>query len=89
MAIWDPNTHRYYFENTQTRQTQWNYPGAAPPPPSGNYNETVVVEEKDKQKSGPGYGKIALGVAGGLAGGALLDHEAHKVSKYKRDTSST
>lgn len=69
----------------QTRQTQWQFPGAPPAPaPGGKVQETVTVTEKDKQKSGGGYGKIALGAAAGVAGGALLAHEGHKVRKYRR-----
>ena len=61
----------------QTKQTQWQFPGAAPPPPGQSVQENITVKEKDH--SGGGYGKMALGAAAGVAGGALLAHEGHKV----------
>ena len=47
-----------------------------------NSYETVAVKSDEKHKGGSGYGKVALGAAAGLAGGALLAHEGHKVRKY-------
>ncbi|KAL9084554.1 MAG: hypothetical protein Q9159_005172 [Coniocarpon cinnabarinum] len=88
IPIWDDRAQRYYFEDTHTRQTTWEYPGPPPgfaPPPSGGSpypaagHQNVTVTEKEKSHSGGGYGKVALGVAGGAIGGALLAHGAHEV----------
>lgn len=97
VAIWSPRDNRYYFENRETRQTTWELPhyggslpptyppgaqgrpGRAPSPSTTYQHNNVRVEEQ--QKKSHNYGGIALGAAAGVAGGALLAHEGHKVRK--------
>ncbi|KZT23595.1 hypothetical protein NEOLEDRAFT_1136398 [Neolentinus lepideus HHB14362 ss-1] len=102
VARWDEPARRWIYINEATGERTFEYPGrgeyyqSGPPPQQyydggrEQYGAGERYYEQPARSSGGGrhsglmYG--AVGAAAGLAGGALLDHEAHKVENdWDRD----
>lgn len=90
IAEWDQRDQRWIFINERTGERTFQHPGGSyerreeyyqpgPGRQGGGY-----YEERREEHRGGGHG-MAYGVAGaaaGLAGGALLMHEGHKIGMY-------
>ena len=95
VAEWDAPDNRWFYVNTQTGARQWDRPHAGGPPPPTQVTQvhtsgpgyeahrTQVVQQQAApaapvaKNHNMAYG--AAGAVAGLAGGALLMHEGHKV----------
>ena len=96
-AEWDAPDKRWFYVNTHTGQRTWDRPHGGPLPPAvmsqvqGGHapvgygmQETKVISSTAPAAPAAKNHNMAYGAAGavaGLAGGALLMHEGHKVGK--------
>lgn len=94
VAEWDAPDRRWFFVNQRTGERSWDPPRGPPPPahytevhtagrgPTGStYQQTEVISQAPQQKNhNLAYG--AGGAVAGLAAGALLMHEGHKVEEH-------
>lgn len=84
IAEWDNYQNRWVFVNRETGQRQHEFPG------QGGYGQdnrgygqqqTYGADPPQEHKQSHNGRNVALGAAAGLAGGALLMHEGHKVGE--------
>ncbi|CAD6593340.1 MAG: hypothetical protein ASARMPREDX12_007094 [Alectoria sarmentosa] len=94
IAEWDAPDRRWFFVNQKTGERSWNHPGGPSPPaqytqmnasgqgPMGStYQQSEVITQAPQPKNhNLAYG--AGGAVAGLAAGALLMHEGHKVEEH-------
>lgn len=88
IAEWDQRAQRHCFINQQTGERRWDPPQQQQqyyngPPNQGYGGQYPPVDERGQEKKhhGSGLGWGLAGAAAGLAGGALLMHEGHEISK--------
>ena len=95
VAEWDAPDRRWFFVNQRTGERRWDPP---PGPPTAQYTEVhtsgrgpmgssyqqteVITQVPEKKNHNLAYG--AGGAVAGLAAGALLMHEGHKVGMYSK-----
>lgn len=83
IAEWDSQSQRWFFVNQQTGERSWNFPQASYG--GGGYSQPGYGNDNSYQQpqSQSHTGRnTALAAAGGLAAGALLMHEGHKVEEH-------
>jgi len=88
-AVWDARDNRYVFENEQTGQRTFEYPGGGERgryDQQGGYGQGANYGNEygqgKQQKPDHHYGGMALAGAAGLAGGALLMHEGKRIRTF-------
>lgn len=83
---WDNYQSRWVFINRETSERTYEFPshggnrGYQQQSYGGGYQQQTYGSQPPQQKSHTGR-NVALGAAAGLAGGALLMHEGHKVGE--------
>jgi len=96
ISEYDYQSQRWFFVNQQTGERSWNFPqsgGYGPEgygPPQGynggqqNYQQGGYENQERPPQPKPSHAgrNTALAAVGGLAAGALLMHEGHKVEEH-------